>query len=178
MHILKKSCIVSLLFVVGLTFTACGVEKSANRAEILSTAATSAVTENSSSAGEHKIAKENLLNMRVKVGDRIFTAKLYDNETSQALLERLPMTVNMTELHGQEKYYNLPENLPAKATEAPAIIHAGEIMRWSTNSLVLFYTTYSNSYNGYAQIGYIEDVDGLKEAVGKENIQVTFMKEE
>lgn len=178
MRILKKSFIVSLLLVFGLTFTACGMEKSADRSEILPKAETSAVTENSSSDGENKISKENVLKMRVKVGDRIFTAKLYDNETSQALLARLPMTVNMTELHGQEKYYNLPENLPAKAIEAPEIIHAGEIMRWSTNCLVLFYTTYNNSYSGYVKIGYIEDVDGLKEAVGKGNVQVTFMEGE
>lgn len=72
----------------------------------------------------------------------------------------------------------MPENLPAQETEAPSTIRAGKIMRWSTNCLVLFYTTYSNSYSGYVKIGYIEDVDGLKEAVGKGNVQVTFMEGE
>jgi len=117
---------------------------------------------------------EKMISAKITVGNKVFTAKLYDKETTQALLSKLPMTVNMTELNGREKYYHLPENLPAQSTETPATINAGEIMCWSSNSLVLFYNTYSNSYGGYVKLGYIEDTSGLKEALGKENVQVTF----
>ena len=47
-------------------------------------------------------------------------------------------------------------------------------MCWSSNTLVLFYNTYSNSHGGYVKLGYIEDISGLKEALGKANVQVTF----
>ena len=172
MRRLKNLFGVGLFLFFCLMLTACSAAKSAASSENIPVASTVKV----SSIEENKPSKEKELKMKVKVGDQVFTAKLYDNETSQALLERLPMTVNMTELNEKEKYYNLPENLPAKGTEAPEIIHEGEIMRWSTNCLVLFYTTYSNSYSGYVKIGYIEDIDGLKEAVGKGDVQVTFME--
>jgi hypothetical protein len=84
------------------------------------------------------------------------------------------MTVNMSELNGKEKYYHLLEKLPVRTTETPATIHAGEIMCWSSNSLVLFYNTYANSYGGYVKLGFIEDISGLKEALGQGNVQVTF----
>ena len=100
--------------------------------------------------------------------------KLYNNETTRALLAKLPMTVSMTELNGREKYYHLSEKLPTQATETPATIHEGEIMCWSSNSLVLFYNTFSNSYGGYVRLGYIEDIAGLKEILGKGAVQVTF----
>jgi hypothetical protein len=71
-------------------------------------------------------------------------------------------------------YYHFPEKLPVQATEQPAAIQAGEIMCWSSNSLVLFYNTFSNSYGGYVKLRYIEDISGLKEALGADNVQVTF----
>ncbi|MDF2566157.1 MAG: Cyclophilin-like domain containing protein [Massilibacillus sp.] len=136
---------------------------------------------NSESSTESKGSKktggvegEKMRNAKITVGNKVFTAKLYDNETAQALVSKLPMTVNMSELNGKEKYYHLLENLPVQSAETPATIHAGEIMCWSSNSLVLFYNTYSNSYGGYVKLGFIEDISGLKEALGKGNVQVTF----
>ncbi len=80
----------------------------------------------------------------------------------------------MSELNGREKYYHLPENLPSPVTEKPATIRAGEIMLWSSNSLVLFYSTFSNSYGGYVKLGYVEDATGLESALGSGSVQVTF----
>ena len=174
-----------LVLLVFLTFslTACGAAKTSGES-----AASTSVTENSGSnmsgpvpaaAGEQSKKDgntngEKMINAKITVGEKVFAAKLYDNETSRALIEKLPMTVNMTELNGREKYYNLPENLPANSTEIPATIHAGEIMRWSSNCLVLFYKTYPNSYSGYIKLGYIGNISGLNEALGEGNVQVTF----
>ena len=119
------------------------------------------------------IPKEENLSMNITVGNRVFTAKMYDNETTQALIAQLPMTVNMSELNGLEKFYDLPSDLPAESTVRPALIHAGEIMIWSSNTLVLFYNTFSNS-NEYVKVGYIEDISGLASALGKGSVQVTF----
>jgi hypothetical protein len=112
--------------------------------------------------------------MNVTVGAKTFAAQMLDNETTRALLARLPMTVNMSELNGKEKYYVLPNDLPAETTETPATIYAGEIMRWSTNTLVLFYSTFANSYSGYVRLGRIEDIAGLVTALGSGSVLVTF----
>lgn len=128
---------------------------------------------NSKNNNENEKDKK-MINAKIVIGNKVFAAKLFDNETTQALVSKLPMTVNMTELNGREKYYHLSEKLPAKSTEAPATIHAGEIMCWSSYSLVLFYNTFSNSYGDYVRLGYIEDISELKEILGKGDVQVTF----
>lgn len=112
--------------------------------------------------------------MKIVVGNKTFTAKMYDNETTRAFIAQMPMTVNMSELNGKEKYYHFPNDLPVGSTDWPVTIHAGEIMIWSSNSLVLFYNTFSNSYGGYVKLGYIEDISGLTSALGSGNVQITF----
>ncbi len=112
--------------------------------------------------------------IKITVGGTSFSAKLHDNQTTRALLAKFPLSLNMSELNGREKYYHLPENLPSPSTEKPAAIHAGEIMLWSSTSLVLFYNTFSNSYGGYVKLGYVEDVTGLAAALGSGSVQVTF----
>ncbi|WP_019879965.1 cyclophilin-like fold protein [Succinispira mobilis] len=132
------------------------------------------LTESNHSKQTGNVESEKMINAKITVGDKVFPVKLYNNETTRALIVKLPMTVSMTELNGREKYYHLSENLPVKSTETPATIHAGEIMCWSSNSLVLFYNTFSNSNGGYVRLGYIEDISGLKEVLGKGDVQVTF----
>lgn len=129
---------------------------------------------NQTDSTQEATSGKKMITMNIKVGNKTFTAKMYDNETTQALIAQLPMTVNMSELNGREKYYNLSSNLPAKSTESPATINAGEIMCWSSNNLVLFYTTFSNSHGGYVKLGYIEDISGLASALGTGSVQVTF----
>ncbi|WP_310828729.1 cyclophilin-like fold protein [Paenibacillus pedocola] len=121
---------------------------------------------------QHK--ENNMINMTILVGKAAFKAKMYDNETTRALITQMPITVNMSELNGQEKYYRFQSDLPVGSTEAPATIHAGEIMLWYSNSLVLFYETFSNAYGGYTKLGYIEDISGLTAALGPEAAQVTY----
>ncbi len=110
----------------------------------------------------------------ISVGGSSFSAKFYDNETTRALLVQFPLNLNMSELNSREKYYNLPENLPFSMAEKPETIHVGEIMLWSSNTLVLFYNTFSNSYGGYVKLGYVEDVTGLAGALGSGSVQVAF----
>ena len=115
-----------------------------------------------------------MITIKISVGSAAFPAKLYDNETTRALLAQFPLTLSMSELNGREKYYHLPKDLPAARTEMPPTIQAGEIMLWSSNSLVLFYNTFSNSYGGYVKLGYVENVAGLAAALGSGSVQVIF----
>lgn len=89
-----------------------------------------------------------MIAIHITVGGSTFTATLNNNETTQALVAKFPLTIQMDELNGLEKYNDLAEDLPAAATERPATIQAGDIMCWSGNTLVLFYQTFSNSYGG------------------------------
>ncbi len=79
------------------------------------------------------------------------TASLRDNPTTRALLERLPMTVTMCELNGNEKYVYMEESLPANARR-PGQIPAGDLMLYGSDCLVLFYESFSSSYS-YTTLG-------------------------
>ena len=53
----------------------------------------------------------------IKIGNSSFTARLYDNETAKVFPDVLPLTLDMNELHGNEKYYNLSKSLPTDSFE-------------------------------------------------------------
>lgn len=53
--------------------------------------------------------------LKIEAGGQVFNATLLDNPTTRALLERLPMTISMGELNGNEKYYYLPDSLPTNS---------------------------------------------------------------
>jgi hypothetical protein len=110
--------------------------------------------------------------INIKVGEKTFTATLLDNATVTEFKSMLPLTINMTELNGNEKYFELPEKLPTNATN-PRTINNGDLMLWGSNTLVLFYKTFNTSYS-YTRLGKIENPSGLSQALGSGNVKVTF----
>ncbi|MDE6023899.1 MAG: hypothetical protein K2G45_00405 [Lachnospiraceae bacterium] len=112
------------------------------------------------------------MNIEIVVGDQTFSATLYDNEAATALREQLPLTLNMSELNGNEKYYYLSETLPTNSS-IPSGIKTGDLMLYGNNCLVLFYDSFSTSYS-YTPIGYVDNTDGLAEVLGRGDVQVTF----
>jgi len=113
--------------------------------------------------------------IKITVNSQTFTATLFDNNSAKAFREMLPMTINMIELNGNEKYFDLPENLPTDATKLKSI-RTGDLMLYGSNTLVLFYKTFSTSYS-YTGLGRIDDPSGLIEALGSGDITVTFEEE-
>lgn len=111
--------------------------------------------------------------INIQVGNKNFTATLYDNESARTIVGEMPFTLKMDDFASQEKVADLTFALPSASTETPARINAGDIYLWSGNNLVLFYTTFSNSYS-YVPIGYITDVAGLTDALGSGSVEVTF----
>ena len=109
-----------------------------------------------------------MMDLIVRVGNKAFSTKLYDNQTTKALVKQFPLTVDMSELNGNEKYCNLPNTIPT-VSEQPKKIHAGDIMLYGDRCLVAFYKTFSST-----SIGYIEDAVSFAQVVGDGNIKVTF----
>jgi hypothetical protein len=113
-----------------------------------------------------------MIDLRLTVGNKVFLAKFYENQTTQALVERFPLTIEMSELNGNEKYYYLSNKLPT-ASEQPGEIHAGDILLYGDDCLVVFYKTFSSSYL-YTRLGYIEDSVSFAQAVADGTTKVTF----
>ena len=112
--------------------------------------------------------------MEIKIGKHTFSAALADNETAKAFGERLPMTLDMSELNGNEKYCYLDQSLPS-APERVGKIRAGDIMLYGDSCVVIFYKSFSTSYS-YTRIGRIEDTSALESAVSKGGVAVNFSR--
>lgn len=110
--------------------------------------------------------------IRITVGDQDFSAELYDNETTRKWAGQMPMTLEMSELNGNEKYHYFSESLPTNP-ERPDAIHTGDLMLYGQSCLVLFYKDFVTSYS-YTPLGYMEDATGLAQALGNGNVTVSF----
>lgn len=110
--------------------------------------------------------------IKITVGTSTFTAKLADHESANVFKSLLPLTIIMNELHGNEKYSRLQKNLPTSPLNTDTI-HTGDLMLWGSDTLVLFYRTFSASYS-YTKLGHIDDTKGLAQALGSGNVKVTL----
>lgn len=148
---MKSLYVLSLMFISTTVFACCTKQQVVTREETQNT---------------------DTMKVKITVGQIVFTATLFDNATAAAFKSRLPMTINMIELNGNEKYFDLPGNLPTNASN-PGTIQSGDWMLYGANTLVLFYKTFSTSYS-YTRLGRINDTTGLAAAVGSGNVSVTF----
>jgi len=110
--------------------------------------------------------------IKITVNSQTFTATLLDNSSAKAFKKMMPLTINMTELNGNEKYYDFPNNLPTNSSN-PGTIKNGDLMLYGSKTLVLFYKTFSTSYS-YTKLGTIDDITGLTIALSPGNVTVTF----
>lgn len=133
---------------------------------------TSNPSEKSKDEETTKQEEDAMYQIQIVANGKTFSAKLYKNETTEALMKKLPMTINMSELNGNEKYYYFSDSLPTDAKK-PSRINTGDIMLYGDDCLVLFYKSFSTSYS-YTSLGYVEDVDELAKALGNGSVKVTF----
>ncbi|MBL3547253.1 cyclophilin-like fold protein [Chryseobacterium sp. KMC2] len=110
--------------------------------------------------------------LKITVGSSVFSASLYDNATASAFKAMLPLTMNMGELNNNEKFYDFPNNLPSNAGN-PGSIQNGDIMLYGSRTLVLFYKSFSTSYN-YTRIGKVDNTSGYAAALGSGTVNVKF----
>jgi hypothetical protein len=118
------------------------------------------------------VSNTDSMKLKITIGTNTFTATLYNNATVTAFKTRLPITINMRELNGNEKYFDLADNLPANASN-PGTIQTGDLMLYGSKTLVLFYKSFSTSYN-YTGLARIDNPSGLADALGSGNTTVTF----
>lgn len=113
--------------------------------------------------------------LQITVSGQSFRGELYDNETAKAFAAMLPITLNMQELNGNEKYHYFDAPLPTDPSR-PSGIHTGDLMLYGNNCLVLFYEDFATSYS-YTPIGRLDDPTGLERALGSGSAEITFSSE-
>jgi hypothetical protein len=110
--------------------------------------------------------------MWMTVGERRFAITLADTEAARAFAARLPLTLDMAELNGNEKHADLPQGLPADASR-PGTIHNGDLMLYGSTTVVIFYKTFRSSYS-YTHLGRVDDPSDLAPALGRRSARVVF----
>ena len=125
------------------------------------------------SASDAAEQEETTMQISVIVNDVPFTATIEDTAAGRGLLSRLPLTLSMDELHGNEKYCYTGEPFDGEQS-VPGTIEAGDLMVFGSDCLALFYETFSNGGWSYARVGKIDDPTGLAEACGSGAATVTF----
>ena len=110
----------------------------------------------------------------IQVNDKTFSATLEDNPSARAFVEMLPLECDMTELNGNEKYFYLAKDLPSNSVSVKQI-HAGDLMLFGSNCLVIFYKDFSTSYS-YTRLGKLDKPADLEKVLGTGNVRVKFSR--
>ncbi|UST71553.1 cyclophilin-like fold protein [Pseudomonas moraviensis] len=110
------------------------------------------------------------------IGKQRFAIALDDNPSTRELLTRLPLSLNMVDLHRNEKYATVQPPLPTQPYR-PGTIHTGDFLLYGDDTLVVFYKTFDSSYR-YSRLGRIDRPQGLAEALGRGDVRVTFTSDE
>ena len=120
-------------------------------------------------------SEEAVMNMKVQVGDVAFTAKLEENEAVASFVEMMrenPVSIQMSDYSGFEKVGSLGTSLPVNNSQTTT--HAGDIVLYNGNQIVIFYG--SNSWS-YTRLGHVDDLAGWEEALGSGDVTVRFSLE-
>ncbi len=120
-------------------------------------------------------AEEAVMNMKVQAGDAVFSATLEENEAVASFVEMMrenPVSIQMSDYSGFEKVGSLGTSLPVSNSQTTT--HAGDIVLYNGNQIVIFYD--SNSWS-YTRLGHVDDLTGWEEALGNSDVTVTFSLE-
>lgn len=112
------------------------------------------------------------MTIQLQVNGRTFAATLEQNDAARALAQRLaesPLTLRLQNYGGFEKVGPLGESLPANDRQTTT--HAGDIVLYQGDQIVLFYG--SNSWS-YTRLGRVNDLTGWADALGRGDVTVTF----
>lgn len=112
------------------------------------------------------------INLNINGND--FTVTLEDNETSRELVNRLPLSITMNELNGNEKYYYFDDALPSNSKRVGKI-NKGDVMLYGDDCLVIFYESFTTSYS-YTKIGTIDNSANLEDVVGNNSVTVMITR--
>lgn len=102
-------------------------------------------------------------------------ATLENNAAVDAFVEMMssaPIIIHMSDYSGFEKVGSLGTSLPVDDSQTTT--HAGDIVLYNGNQIVIFYG--SNSWS-YTRLGKIDDLSGWEDALGSGDVMVTFSLE-
>ena len=133
-------------------------------------------TSSVSQKNDHSTTEENTVEkMTLQIGNNTFTATLENNDAVDALVDMMceePVVIQLSDYSGFEKVGSLGTSLPASNKQTTA--QSGDIVLYNGDQIVIFYG--SNSWS-YTRLGRIDDLSGWEDALGSDDVTVTFSLE-
>lgn len=102
------------------------------------------------------------------------TATLADNEAADALLEMLPLTIDMRDHLRQEKTGYLPSDLPELTRQRD--FGAGTLGLWNSNHFVIYYSSGSVPAPGIIILGQITGDVSIFDRPGNVTVELTRLE--
>jgi hypothetical protein len=102
------------------------------------------------------------------------TAELVDNNATRALVQMLPLTVEMRDHLRQEKTGNLPSPLPA--VDRQLDFSTGTLGLWSSNHFVIYYRDGRVPQPGIILLGRVTDDVSIFDRSGPVTVRVERVK--
>lgn len=169
----KKVLAVFIVTLVMISFTGCGNNNETSKSV---SGDVRGGTEVKSSVSEN--AAPGKLEVRFGTESKTFTVTLYDNDTAAEIVRNLDKDgMNLPIYHFDDfkyyeemQYYDIPSRFKIPATaESVKSEKAGELYYSAPNRIVLFYQD-AEITGEFTKVGYMEDIDGLKDAVNKNTV--------
>lgn len=110
--------------------------------------------------------------MNIQIDNKTFTVIVENNKTVKELYQKLPITLEMSDLNNNEKYCYLDFTLPTDSKSVKNI-KKGDVMLFGNSCLVIFYKSFTTSYS-YTKIGHIENPADIETALGRKDIKVVL----
>ena len=150
-------------------------EESKQQTETVEDTEEPAQPQQTASGGQSSAEENTEMKMNVQVGGAVFSATLEDNEAVSelvAMMQESPVVIQMSDYSGFEKVGALGRSLTTSNNQTTT--HAGDIVLYNGNQIVIFYG--SNSWS-YTRLGHIDDLTGWEDALGSGDVTVTFSLE-
>ncbi len=129
--------------------------------------------DNGNKKNKNSSESKELMSMTVQINGKESKVLLEENDTAREFFNKLPLTITMYELNGNEKYFYFGSSFPNHPVSLENV-EAGDLMLYGDNCLVLFYKTFPTSYS-YTKLGKLVDPSILEE-IGDSNLTITFTK--
>ena len=118
----------------------------------------------------HIVLCEDKLFIRINNIDYLFELK--NTEAANQIKSKLPFTHKMTNLNGNEVYYKFKDDF-TKNEKSIGSINTGDIYLYQSDTLVLFYKSFSTSYK-YTEIGKLVNSTNLAQNIGSGDVTVQW----
>lgn len=114
--------------------------------------------------------------MNININGQVASVQLEDNTTTKAILANMPFTIQMDDLHQNEKYHYFDKSFPV-SPQPIQTIEAGDVLLYQNNCLVIFYQA-AEPVVPYTRIGKISRFQDIRASFGNKSVSVQWYEGE